>query len=63
MTCSHHKDLEVIGVDTIHGEMQRSIANKEQHYQILYPSPLKLTHLTSFGLTSLEALLTGLLVG
>jgi len=31
MTLSHHKDLDVIGVDTIHGEMQRSIANKEQH--------------------------------
>ena len=63
MTLSDPKTFKVMGDNTINGEMQKSIADKEQHRQIPYPSHLKLTHLTSFGLTSLEALSTGLLVG
>ena len=31
MTLSDHKDLQVIGDDTINGEMQKPSANKEQH--------------------------------
>ena len=31
MTLSDHKDLQVIGDDTIYGEVQKSTANKEKH--------------------------------